>query len=70
MKVEVEELESYPKDSNVFHHDLWNMGTRLAKDHMIMHSFHPGEELQPFQIVNTITGERVRITITEEDSDK
>jgi hypothetical protein len=57
----IEELESIPAESNPFHHDLYNMGTQMGKDLMIMHGNHSSEDCEYLILVNTKTGRRFRI---------
>jgi len=72
-KIKAKVLPPIPANSNPFHHDASNMGTRIARNVMVMHHTHDSQEAQyliivnDFQeaqyliIVNTETGERVRI---------
>jgi hypothetical protein len=66
MKITQETLESFPANCNPFHHDEWNMGTRIGKSLMMMHANHADEEMHFMIIVNTETGARVKLTIEEE----
>jgi hypothetical protein len=47
---------------NPFHQDIINMGTRLGKNVIVMHQNHDNDEAKFLTIVNTKTGERMRIT--------
>ena len=66
--VEVENLPKWPENCNPMQEDLSNMGTPLAIGYYLLHSFHENEEIAPFVIVNTKTGERARITISAKSS--
>lgn len=65
----METLPSLPPNSNPFEHDLWNMGQRIGKEHMLMFRNHPLEDLDYLIVVNTTTGERVKLYFKEEDND-
>ena len=56
------ELAGFPPNSNPFHHDAFNMGTRIASNVIVMHSTHSHEKAEYLIIVNTETGERTKIT--------
>ncbi|MCI4435803.1 MAG: hypothetical protein JHC33_03210 [Ignisphaera sp.] len=49
------------ESNNPFHYDMWNMGTPMGKNLMIMHSHHASEVCESIILVNLETGERVRI---------
>lgn len=61
--MKIEPLASIPAGSNPFLHDLYNMGTRVAKNLMVMHSTHDSQDATYIILVNTTTGERFRVTI-------
>lgn len=65
MPFQTQELTPYPAGSNPFHHDLSNMGTRIAANIMIMHSTHDDQIAEVFIVVNTNTGERLRIIVAK-----
>ena len=46
---------------NPFHQDLSNMGTRLASNVVVMHQNHDHEHADWLILVNTKTGERIKI---------
>lgn len=56
-------INSFPPKSNPFHHDTFNMGTQIAANITIMHRSHTSEKAEYLIIVNTDTGERLRIDI-------
>ena len=47
---------------NPFHQDISNMGTRLGSNVMIMHSNFDSKPAEWLVVVDTKTGERIRIT--------
>lgn len=57
----VEVLEKFPENSNPYHHDFSNMGTPIAKNCEVMYSSRSNGELESIIVVNTKTGERIRI---------
>lgn len=58
-------LKPFPPGANPFLHDIQNMGTRVASNVMIMHMSHDTEKTNWIVIVNTDTGERVRVDLDE-----
>ena len=46
---------------NPFHQDISNMGTRLGSNVMIMHQNFDHQEAKWLTIIDTKTGERIRI---------
>ena len=48
---------------NPFNHDLYHMGQQLGKDHYVMFPNHPTEDLKYFILVDTRTGNRVKVRI-------
>lgn len=56
-------MESFPAGENPFNHNLFHMGTRIAKDVIIMHPNHPGEETKYFIIMHVKTGEQVKVVL-------
>ena len=65
MHIKTRKLESFPAGANPFSIDLYNMGTPFGKDLILMHANHPNEECTYFNLVNTKTGERIRIEICD-----
>jgi len=63
----MEEMESIPAGENPFHHDAYNMGTRMGKNIMVMHHSHNSETARYIILVNTDTGARVRIRIAHDE---
>lgn len=51
---------------NPFHHDLYNMGTRIASNVIVMHSTHGAEEARSLYVVNTKTGDRMKVWLVPE----
>lgn len=66
MFLKTEVLPSFPPNSNPFRHDLWNMGQSIGLEHMMMFRNHPSEDLDYLIIVNTTTGERVKLSFQQE----
>ena len=54
-------LKSNRRHSNPFLHDLYNMGTPVAANCMIMHGTHPSQIASYVIIVDTFTGKRVKV---------
>lgn len=67
---ELMKLESFPAGENPFLHDIFNMGTSIAKNVMIMHRTHDTEKADYFIIVNTETGERLKVVINTKNDEK
>jgi hypothetical protein len=63
MQPKLTALPPFPANSNPFHHDMSNMGTRMGKDLMLMHRNHDTEECKYLILVNTATGERWRLDL-------
>lgn len=63
------ELEPFPADCNPFHHDMSNMGTRIGKDLMLMHSNHTHEVCKFLIFVDTKTGQRFRLELANCDKE-
>jgi hypothetical protein len=63
MIIEISEMQSFPENSNPYHHDSFHMGTPIGKDLLMMHANHPSEEMNYFILVDTKTGERFKFTI-------
>ena len=61
--MKTEKLTPIPPNSNPFHHDAYHMGTRIASNVCIMHATHPHEKANYVIIVNTLTGERTKVTV-------
>jgi hypothetical protein len=60
--MKVEKLEDYPKNCNPFHHDPVSMGTNIASNVTIMHMNFEDAQCEELVIVNTESGERLKIT--------
>lgn len=46
---------------NPFHQDITHMGTRLGSNVMIMHSNFDSQEAKWIHVIDTKTGERIKI---------
>lgn len=68
----VSTMESIPAGSNPFNHDLSSMGTNLVRGWIIMHDgFDSADEPQALTnmyMVNTRTGQRIKINLEHEPS--
>lgn len=56
-------LPPIPPNSNPFDADHYNMGTKVGTNCTIMYGNHPDEKCNYLIIVNTETGERVRVAL-------
>lgn len=56
-----EKLDSFPPNSNPFHHDAYHMGTQIGSNCTIMHPNHSNKECDYIIVINTKTGERLKI---------
>lgn len=65
--IKVTEVESFPPDSNPFHHDAFNMGTKIASNVTIMHPSFEFQRTGIIYVVNTETGERVMIEFVPQE---
>lgn len=63
--MEIEKLEPFPSQSNPFLHDAYHMGTAVASNVMVMHETFPEQKARYIIIVNTETGERIRVRMGE-----
>jgi hypothetical protein len=59
----VETMESIPAKSNPFVRDGYHMGTRVASNVVVMHATFDAQCASYIIVVNTDTGERMRITM-------
>lgn len=59
--------EFMPEGANPFNYDAYSMGTRIAKNVMVMYPTHPNEKAGMMYIVNIETGERVTIKFCDDD---
>ena len=69
MKIEVETLDSFPPNSNPFSHDLVHMGQVIAKDIVMMYPNHPDGDMKYMILVDTETGQRLKININRENEE-
>lgn len=63
MIVKTRDMDPIPPNSNPFEHDPYNMGTKIGKDLMMMHGNHPHNAMSYFILVDTVSGERIRVDI-------
>lgn len=68
MGFEISKMKSIPAGDNPFWHDGFNMGEIIGTNITIMFPCHQTEHCSYLIVVNTNTGERIRIKITEEDT--
>lgn len=69
--IKIAELPAFPAKSNPFNHDAYHMGTPIGNNCYIMHSCHTTEECEYLIIINTTTGERLKVLLngTKVDQD-
>jgi hypothetical protein len=70
----IKPMPDIPADANPFHHDDFSMGTALSRRWIIMHpgfdsKEHP-EAMQWMYLVNTRTGQRIRIDLAHKPTDE
>lgn len=58
-------MPSFPANSNPFNHDQYHMGTKMGTNCVVMQENHANQECNYLIIVNTETGERIRVCLTE-----
>lgn len=56
-------LPNFPPNSNPFHHDAYHMGTTLGTNCTILFANHSDKECEYIIVVNTVTGERLKIDL-------
>lgn len=66
---QIERMESFPP-GNPFHHDLANMGTTLGVNLTVMFSNHADKKCPFVILVNTETGERIRIVLDRKETER
>lgn len=57
----IEQLESFPANSNPFHHDAYHMGQELDKEYMLM--FGEFKKNKYVIIIERSTGKRIRLQL-------
>lgn len=67
MKVDVKTMESFPPNSNPFHHDYFNMGQQIGENLVMMFRNHPDEKMKYMILVDTKTGKRLSIDIEQDE---
>lgn len=58
-------FDPIPAGENPFRHDLSNMGIQIGKNVIIMLPNHSVEPCKWFIVVNTDTGERMKVLVEE-----
>lgn len=53
------------KPGNPMLQDKYRMGTSLGTNLLILHEGYPGEDWEGFEVVNTATGESMRVKLTK-----
>lgn len=61
----IQDLPLQPKHENPFLHDFYHMGQSLGKNLVVMYSKHKDEKQPYIILVNTDTGQRIKIHIEE-----
>jgi hypothetical protein len=64
--MKVEQLSSFPANSNPFNHDLYHMGQLIGSNCTIMFENHSDHECKYIIIVNTQSGERLQVWLSDE----
>lgn len=59
----IEELSSFPPNSNPYHHDHYNMGQDFSKEWHMMFENHTTESAKWVIFIHTPTGRRFRINL-------
>lgn len=67
-QMDISVLDPIPPNSNPFKYDMYNMGTRVSSNVMIMHETFNEQKAKYIIVVNTETGERLRIDFKEDSS--
>lgn len=57
-------MPAIPPGTNAFRSDVYNMGTRVARNMLVMHNTFEEQDAEYIILVNEVTGERVRILLT------
>jgi hypothetical protein len=58
---EVRELEAFPPNENPFWHDATSMGIYIGTNICVMHMNYENQKTHHLTIINTVTGERIKI---------
>jgi hypothetical protein len=66
----VEQMESFPPNSNPFNHDLYNMGQSMGTNVVIMYGNGRENPMGYLIVVDKTTGERLKITFPVEKAVK
>ena len=66
----VVELDSFPTNSNPFHHDSYNMGQQIGTNITAMFANHSTEKMRYLILVDNKTGKRVKIFMPSEPAAK
>lgn len=65
MELKVVKMNSFPENCNPYHYDSYHMGLDVGIDLVMMLENHASEKMDYFILVNTRTGERVKVIIEE-----
>ena len=68
--MKITHLESFPPNSNPYHHDAYHMGMTIGKNVTVMMANHSDQECGYLIVINKTTGERLKITFDEKQEDK
>lgn len=63
-------LPDFPPGSNPFEYDMYHMGIPVGRNIIIMMGNHDNEICDYLIVVNTETGERIRVEFSEKSRDK
>ena len=66
--IEVKPGKQYKPNTNPMLQDLYHMGQRMGKNVDLLFSTHASEEMKYLIVVNTKTGESIRIEFKDECS--
>jgi len=62
--MEITTMAPIPPKSNPFNHDQYHMGTKMGTNCIVMYENHDTAECNYLIIINTETGERIRVALT------
>ena len=63
--MKITKLPSFPPNSNPFYNDAYHVGTTIGTNLMAMMENHPDKRCKYVILVNTETGERIRVDVEE-----
>jgi len=67
--MKIESLLSFPAGDNPFCYDAFHMGMTVGSNVIVMMPNHSREECPYLIIVNTVTGERIRVSFKNADKE-